>query len=266
MAGPPEDSALVRSHHPASTGPGQIRIGTSGWSYPHWKGRFYPNGLRSSQFLAYYAQRLSTVEINSTFYRLPDRTVLERWRNTVPDPFIFSVKASRYITHMKKLERPARSLAALFDRLGILGRALGPVRFQLPPGWTFNKPRLASFLETLGGACLAVFEFRDPSWFREETYELLKQHRAACCIYDLSRRQSPRIVTTDFVYVRLHGPDGAYRGQYDNRALQEWANACLTWMAQGRTVYCYFDNDERGYAAQDALRLQRIIDGVAAGG
>jgi uncharacterized protein YecE (DUF72 family) len=236
-----------------------IYIGTSGWSYPHWEGPFYPEKLRGDALLRYYAQRFSTVEINSTFYRLPDKATIRRWRAAVPASFVFSVKASRFITHMKKLKGPTRGLTSFLDRLSGLGPTLGPVLFQLPPRWGFDARRLASFLAALDSELRVAFEFRDPSWFRIETYELLTRHRAAFCMYDLARQLSPKAMTTDFVYVRLHGPKDAYRGQYDNDTLCGWADAFSTWSRRGKTIYCYFDNDEHGYAAQDAQRLQQML-------
>ncbi len=237
-----------------------ISIGTSGWSYPHWKGAFYPDDLRCDQFLPYYAQRFSTVEINNVFYQLPDTKNLRRWRDSVPDSFCFSVKASRYITHVKRLADSTESLKLLLHRLDLLQPKLGPLLFQLPPRWRFDEERLASFLRTLGSEHRATFEFRNSTWFRDETYDLLAKHRASFCIYDLAGTTSPKVVTTDFVYIRLHGPAGPYRGQYHPSELRRWAIACSKWATQGCRVYCYFDNDDRGYAPQNALCLRSMLN------
>lgn len=238
---------------------GRIHIGTSGWSYGHWRGPFYPQDLPRDQMLRHYAARLGSVEINNTFYRLPEAGSLRAWGEAVPADFVFSVKASRYITHMKKLKDPAQSLSGFLGRIGVLGGRLGPVLFQLPPHWRFNADRLEAFLQALDPDLRYAFELRDRSWFDPRAYELLARHRAACCIYDLGGLRSPQEITTDFVYLRLHGPDGPYRGRYDSTALAGWADRFSLWSAQGLSVYCYFDNDERGYAALNAVELAQML-------
>src|SRR5215211_6295706 len=189
-------------------------IGTSGWHYDHWKGPFYPSGLPEAALLEYYADRFGSAEINNSFYRLPEKKTLRRWREAVPEGFLFSVKASRYLTHMKKLKDPLEPLERLLDRVSVLETKLGPVLFQLPPRWRSNPERLQALLEILPENHRYAFEFRDPSWFDGEVYGLLAEHGAAFCVYDLDGRTSPKEVTADFAYVRLHGPDGPYRGRY----------------------------------------------------
>jgi uncharacterized protein YecE (DUF72 family) len=237
-----------------------IHIGTSGWHYRHWLGAFYPEELRPPDFLRYYCGYFPTVEINNSFYRLPSEATLAHWRDEVPAGFIFAVKASRFITHMKKLLEPERSLAPFLERIKVLGDKLGPILFQLPPGWHYNGARLAAFLEALPGACRYTMEFRDPSWINPETCRALAAHNVAFCTYDLAGYQSPLEVTGDFVYLRLHGPGGPYQGQYSAKVLKAWARRLTAWAGQGQEVFCYFDNDEAGYAAQDARRLQEMID------
>jgi uncharacterized protein YecE (DUF72 family) len=236
-----------------------IHIGTSGWHYDHWKGPFYPEDLPAQEMLPYYVGHFRTVEINNSFYQLPKKATLELWRNTVPDGFVFSMKGSRYITHMKKLKDPSRTVPPLLEVAGVLSEKLGPVLFQLPPRWRINPERLDLFLQFLPDRFRYAFEFRDSGWFDARTYEILSKHRAAFCIYQLAGRLSPKEVTTDFVYVRLHGPGKAYEGQYDEKTLAGWAGAFSTWHSQGKKVFCYFDNDQAGYAAQDALRLQDMM-------
>ena len=208
--------------------------------------------------LEYYARQFCCVEINSTFYHLPDRQTLQHWYDSTPDNFRFAVKASRYITHIKKLRDPENTVPALLDRLATLGDKLGPVLFQLPPRWHFNAERLGDFLDTLSNEFRYAFEFRDQSWLNEQTYALLSRHAVAFCIYELDGFLAPKQVTSDFVYVRLHGPDGAYQGSYDEVTLANWAAALSTWTGNGQAVYCYFDNDQCGYAVQNALRLQAM--------
>jgi uncharacterized protein YecE (DUF72 family) len=236
-----------------------FHIGTSGWHYDHWRGPFYPEDLAKRDFLQYYMERFHTVEINNTFYQLPKEETFIAWRDTVPEGFIFAVKGSRYITHMKKLKDPKDSLATLLGRVKALGEKLGPVLFQLPPKWHINVGRLRDFLAALPKDHRYAFEFRDPSWYEPEVYEALSKHGAAFCIYELGGHLSPKEVTADFVYIRLHGPGDAYRGQYEQRALAGWAGAVSAWARQGKRVFCYFDNDEAGYAAQDAMRLQQML-------
>jgi uncharacterized protein YecE (DUF72 family) len=237
----------------------RIYVGTSGWSYDHWKGPFYPEHLASNRMLNYYAEHFRSAEINTSFYHLPAEHTVQLWHDATPDNFVFAVKASRYITHMKKLKDPQQSVSAFLQRIGILGDKLGPILFQLPPRWHFNKDRLAAFLSALSRQFRYAFEFRDQSWLNGEAYELLAKHDAAVCIYELDGFLSPKEITTDLIYVRLHGPDGPYQGSYDARSLSGWAGAFTAWTAQGRSIYCYFDNDELGYAAQNAERLQAML-------
>jgi uncharacterized protein YecE (DUF72 family) len=238
---------------------GSIRVGTSGWSYGHWKGPFYPAQLAGEHMLEFYARHFRTTEINSSFYRLPEPATLKRWREMTPDNFLFTAKASRYITHMKKLGDPRRTVSAFLQRIGLLGGKLGPILFQLPPRWHFDRERLAAFLNALSGEFRYAFEFRDRRWLNEETFDLLSRHEAALCIYEFDGFLSPRVITCDLVYVRLHGPDGPYQGSYDDRCLSGWAGELTRWAAQGCAVYCYFDNDEQGYAARNALSLQAML-------
>lgn len=240
---------------------GSIHIGTSGWHYDHWVGPFYREDTAPDDRLAFYAARLPTVEINNSFYQLPERETFVLWRDTVPEHFVFAVKASRYITHMKKLKRGVKTpLKNLLERARLLEDRLGPVLFQLPPKWHCNHERLAAFLDILPPDYRYTIEFRDPDWFNERTYELLHSHNVAFCIYELDGRISPKEVTADFVYVRLHGPDGAYQGHYNTATLSGWAGAFASWQRQGHEIFCYFDNDEAGYAADNALTLHAMLD------
>jgi len=240
-------------------GEGRIHIGTSGWHYVHWRGSFYPQELPPEAFLSYYNRHFHTVEINNSFYQLPKIETFEVWRRAVPQSFIFAVKGSRYITHMKKLKDPEKSVSKFLERVRILKEKLGPILFQLPPRWKRNPERLESFLEILPKEFRYAFEFRDPSWFRDETLEALSRHGAAFCIYDLAGFQSPKAVTADFIYIRLHGPGDKYQGKYSPQALAGWAGALAAWGKRKKEIFCYFDNDQAGYAAQDALSLQGLI-------
>ncbi|WP_051185185.1 DUF72 domain-containing protein [Desulfatiglans anilini] len=218
-----------------------VHVGTSGWHYKHWAGPFYPEDMHSNEYLQYYVQHLHTVEINNSFYQLPKAETLASWRKTVPEGFKFAVKASRYITHMKKLKDSKEALNVFLKRVDVLGDKLGPILFQLPPRWRFNADRLYDFLKMLPNRCRYAFEFRDVSWMNPEAYEALKLFGAAFCIYDLAGYQSPKETTADFIYIRLHGPGGAYKGNYSVAALSGWAGAVSTWAEMGSDVFCYFD-------------------------
>lgn len=240
---------------------GSIHIGTSGWHYRHWKGTFYPDSLNPSAYLAYYQRYFDTVELNNFFYRLPAREQMQVWKDAVPAHFLYTVKANRFITHLKKLKDPVQPLINLYDRVEVLGEKAGPILFQLPPNWRYVEDRLRAFLSQLSGDYRHVFEFRNPTWFNEAAYLLLQKHSAGLCIYDLAGFCSPFQVTAPFVYVRLHGPDGAYQGSYDEMSLFRWAESIRTWSEKALDVYCYFDNDEAGYAVRDALQLKTLISG-----
>jgi uncharacterized protein YecE (DUF72 family) len=239
---------------------GLVHIGTSGWHYNHWRGSFYPAELDPDQWLRHYSQRFGTVEINNSFYQLPARENLLQWRDAVPPEFIFAVKASRYITHLKKLLDPMEPATKFVDRVSTLGDRLGPILFQLPPNWGRDAKRLSSFLRILPKDYRYAFEFRDPSWFDEEVYQVLQSHGAAFCMYHFADLASPKKVTADWIYVRFHGPDGAYHGSYSTESLSGWAGAFATWSAQGKEIYCYFNNDAEGHAPRDAARLQAMFE------
>jgi len=235
-----------------------IHIGTSGWHYAHWRGPFYPDDLAPRHWLEFYARRFDTVEINNSFYRLPSPGALRAWTRGTPHTFRFAIKASRYITHMKKLTDPVPSLKAFLAVVEGLGGKAGPALFQLPPRWRCNPERLAAFLRALPRRLPCAFELRDPSWHDPEIYRLLRRHNAAFCIFDLAGFTAPFELTADFAYIRLHGPAGAYRGCYGKKQLQGWARRIRSWKDLKR-VYVYFDNDQAGYAPGNALELKALL-------
>ena len=237
----------------------KIYIGTSGWHYGHWLGPFYPKNLEKKEMLNYYLQFFSTTEINNSFYKLPAQNTFQNWAETVPKEFTFSVKANRYITHMKKLKNADDALHNFLDGIKPLKNKLGAILFQLPPNWKCNIERLKAFLELLPSEKQYAFEFRNSNWWNEAVYDLLKDHGAAFCIFELAGVLSPIISTADFIYIRLHGPNDAYQGLYSEEALQEWADRIAKWTQQQKIVYCYFDNDQEGFAVRNALRLKQIL-------
>lgn len=236
----------------------RIYIGTSGWSYPHWRGTFYPTELKAKDEFKYYQAHFDTVELNNSFYRLPTYENFLRWKMTSTRNFIFSVKANRFITHMKKLKDPEEPLERMLGNFKGLGKKLGPILFQFPPSWKKNVERFESFLSKLPKSRRYVFEFREHSWYNNDIITLLRKHNCAFCIYELAGHVSPTIVTADFVYVRLHGPGDKYQGSYKRQALKKWAGLCKKWQVSGMDVYVYFDNDQFGYAAKNALRLKDL--------
>jgi len=236
-----------------------LHIGTSGWHYKHWKGRFYPADIKESDQLDYFIQHFKTVEINNSFYRLPAAEVFTGWRKATPDDFIFAVKASRYITHMKKLKPDKESLTLFFSHATKLKEKLGPVLFQLPPSWKVNAPRLDEFLASLPEGYQYCFEFRNHTWYTDEVYDILKKYNSAFCIYELEHHTSPIIITADFVYLRLHGPGNKYQGSYSDDVLKQWAKKCNEWLKHKKQVYVYFDNDQEAYAVFNAKRLMELV-------
>lgn len=236
-----------------------LRIGTSGWSYRGWKGRFYPEDLPASQHLAFMAKQFSTVEVNNTFYHLVSAEAVRTWRKAVPEDFVFACKASRFLTHMKKLKDHGPGLKRFLTPIKELKEKLGPILFQLPPRWKANADRLEEFVSHLPKGYRFTFEFRDPTWFNDEILAILRKHNAALCLFDIDGKQSPIEVTADFVYIRLHGPGARYKGSYDDRTLAAWARRIGGWRREGRDVYCYFDNDEKAYAPKDASRLNNKL-------
>jgi uncharacterized protein YecE (DUF72 family) len=239
---------------------GKAYIGTSGWNYAHWKGTFYPSELKNTEHFDYYKKKFQTVELNNSFYHLPAEKTFSNWKSSAPVRFIFAVKANRFITHMKKLNLDSQGLRLFFSRIDHLGNKLGPILFQLPPKWKLNEDRLEKFLSALPKGYRYTFEFRDSSWYVGKVYEMLEKHNCAFCIYELAKHLSPMAITADFVYVRLHGPgNNKYEGSYSSTQLKQWAAQCNKWRKEGRDVYIYFDNDQLGYAAFNALSLKKLV-------
>jgi uncharacterized protein YecE (DUF72 family) len=235
---------------------GKAWIGTSGWHYSSWKGPFYPARIRSEDMLSKLAEDFRTVEVNNTFYHLVKPAAVRTWRNSVPKDFVFACKGSRYLTHMRKLTDQGRGIRRFFDPVEELGKNLGPILFQLPPGWKVNPERLSAFIDHLPKRHRYTFEFRNKTWFSEEVLDLLRRRNVALCIYHLEGYLSPIETTADFVYIRLHGPKERYAGSYHGVALATWAKRIASWQSKGMDVYCYFDNDQKARAPIDARRLR----------
>jgi uncharacterized protein YecE (DUF72 family) len=231
-------------------------IGTSGWTYKDWRGAFYPSDLPVKRWLGWYARQFRSTEINGSFYRTPTLDAVQAWRDQTPDEFVFAWKASKFITHWKRLSDQCRnSLELLETRLEVLGPKTGPILFQLPPQFKMDRERLASFLTMLRKKRLYAFEFRDSSWYTPSIFELLGDHNIALCISDHHDAPAPWEVTAKHVYIRGHGPTGQYKDRYSESALRRWAESIADWRQKRLSVYCYFDNDQKTAAPQDAKRL-----------
>lgn len=245
---------ISRPHKPAV-----VRIGTSGWSYAHWRRVFYPEDLPSSKWLQYYCRYFDTVEVNNTFYKLPGDQALEKWRNEAPSGFVYAVKANRFITHMKKLKDVEDSVDVLIGKVSMLKGHLGPILFQLPPGLNLDANRLRSFLAALPRRRRYAVEFRNTTWLDDEVIDILSKRRVAFCIHDLLDEPCPHHVTATFAYYRFHGHNEKYGGSYPKRILKEYAKEMASILASGKDVYAYFNNDAFGYALKDAVALRKIV-------
>lgn len=235
-----------------------IRIGTSGWEYRHWAGDLYPRGLPRDRWLEHYARGFDTVELNNPFYRLPSGDVFEAWGRRVPAGFRFAVKASRYLTHLKRLRDPAEPLERFWSRAQRLDDRLGPVLYQLPPRWKPNRARLAEFLAAVPDQPQAI-EFRDGRWYGPMTFALLSHADVALCLHDMAGSATPARPVGPFVYVRFHGSGERYGGRYSSQRLTAWARRMVDWAAGGLPVWAYFNNDIGGHAFRDADRLRTMI-------
>jgi len=236
---------------------GELRIGTCGYQYEHWRRRFYPEGLPKSRWFEHYARHFDTVEINNTFYHLPSAQAFEQWRERAPAGFLYALKFSRYATHVKRLKDPQEPIARFLEHAERLGPFLGPVLVQLPPGFRVAAERLTRFLEAAPRGIRWVLEFRHRSWLCEEIYALLEAHGAMLCIHDLIADHPVRTHGTG-VYLRFHGQ--RYKGSYSPQYLSAQARRIRRWREDGLDVWVYFNNDERGYAVDNAIALKRYLD------
>jgi len=246
--------------HPAAT---EIRVGTSGWHYRSWHGPFYPASTKIKDFLAFYTRQFDTAEINNSFYRLPTEQAVGAWRDGTPEGFLFAWKASRFITHMKRLKDIEESIELVFRRMAGLKDKFGPVLFQLPPTLKADaetRERVARCLSLLPAGCRSTFEFRHLSWYEESVFAILRDHNAALCISDHADAPAPWLATADFIYVRGHGTNGRYAGSYSDETLQAWTQRIFECHEGGRAAYVYFDNDIKSAAPGDAQRLLKLLE------
>jgi uncharacterized protein YecE (DUF72 family) len=235
----------------------RVLVGTSGFVYRHWRGILYPPGLPADRWLGRYAEVFSTVELNNSFYRLPTPTAVERWRDGTPPDFCFSLKGSRYVTHLKRLTDTTRGLDNFLSRAVQLGPKLGPILWQLPPQMKADLDRLGTFLAALPRGLRCAFEFRSADWYTDEVCDLLDRFGAAFCEHDLVDEPTPRI-TGGFRYLRFHGRR-SHQGSYGAARLAPVAHDLASWRHRA-DAYVYFNNDVGGHAVWDALELARLLD------
>lgn len=237
---------------------GRVLIGTSGWTYRDWRGRFYPRKLPQREWLAYYAQRFPTVELNVTTYRLPNEQDLARWSNVSPG-FVYTVKLSRLITHRKRPGDPQKFVDNYMARIGPLEARIANVLAQFPPYFSRDDDGLRRFLASLPTHHRYIVEFRNPSWYDEAVYAMLREHGCSLCIHDMHGSVTPHVITGPVLYVRLHGPVRAYAGSYRRLRLERWAETIRALVPHVDETFVYFNNDQNAYAPKNAQTLQSLL-------
>lgn len=235
------------------------RVGTSGWSYNHWKGVFYPETLPASRWFGHYAEHFDTVEVNVTFYRMMPEKTFQGWRDKAPSGFRYAVKMWRQVTHRKMLKEVGAEVSDFLKRAAQLGDRLGPILIQLPPSFALDLDRLERLLPLLSDEFEYALEFRHPSWFTEPVYDLLRERQIALCIFHHVKIQCPRVVTAPLVYLRFHGESGRSSGKYSTKHLREWAKFVRECSNSGHHVVAYFNNDVKGYAVENAREFRALV-------
>ncbi len=240
----------------------ELRIGTSGWQYPHWRGRFYPQAISPRDWLPFYSQEFETVEVNNSFYRLPEPSAFERWYKVTPAGFLFALKGSRFITHVRKLlgEEVPQAVQTFLNRSSLLREKQGPILWQLPPSLHYDPKRLEGFLGALPSEDFRfALEVRHRSWMTEECYTLLRSRNIAWVIADAPKFPKEEVITANFVYLRFHGAEALYASKYSDQQLESWSQKIRGWLRQGLDVYAYFNNDFNAYAVENARQLKALV-------
>jgi len=230
-------------------------IGTSGWHYSHWQDRFYPEALSKAKWLEFYASRFTTVELNNSFYRLPSEAAFATWYELSPANFVFAVKVSRFVTHIKRLKDTEEAVERFIGRAKILGEKLGPLLYQLPPNMHRNDERLESFLVTLPRGLKHVVEFRHQSWLEAKVFGILHKYNIGFCVFDMPSLSCPLLATADFAYIRFHGGSELYASCYPDEELADWARRLADLAVNLKAVYIYFNNDAEAFAVSNAITL-----------
>ncbi len=234
-------------------------IGCSGWHYDHWRGLYYPTEMHKTEWLSFYAKQFNTVELNSSFYHLPSERALNRWKETTPANFIFSIKVSRFITHIKKLRKSELALNNFLSRISFINGKLGPLLYQLPPSIKRDDDLLCDFLALLPQGYRHVFEFRHESWINESIFHILQQYNVAFCVINMPNIDCPLITTADFAYIRFHGNQEMYSSCYSNRELWQWSQDITKLKGTIKAVYIYFNNDAQAFAVKNAQVLMNYL-------
>jgi uncharacterized protein YecE (DUF72 family) len=233
-----------------------LRIGTSGWVYPHWQGIFYPDDYPKNKWLEYYALHFDALELNASFYHLPNPVTFEKWKRRTPAGFVWAVKLNRYVTHVRRLKNVETAMHRFYEAVALLGNKLGPILIQLPPSLVYEKSLIDNFLDILHPSLKHAIEIRHASWMQDEFMDCLRQRNVAFCISDTAGRYPMRIeMTADFAYLRLHGSQQLYASLYTEEELKSWAEKIRAWSCE---TWVFFDNDSEGNAVRNALRLKEI--------
>ena len=230
-------------------------VGTSGFVYGDWRGNFYPAKLPRARWLEFYTAHYATVELNNSFYRLPSESAFARWRDSSPAGFVFALKVSRFITHIKRLKHSEDAVETFISRAEILDEKLGPLLYQLPPNMHRNDERLDAFLSLLPKEQRHVVEFRHASWLVEQVFAILRRYNVGFCIFDMPGLTCPLMATADFAYIRFHGASGLYFSCYSDDELDDWAGRIKGLAQDLKAVYIYFNNDADGFALKNAQTL-----------
>jgi len=234
-------------------------IGCSGWHYDHWRGLCYPEGLPKPKWLQFYAQQFATVELNNSFYRLPSEKAFTAWRESTPDNFIFAVKVSRFITHIKRLKNLDSAVENFLSRACLLKKKLGPLLYQLPPNMKRNDEVLENLLSSLPQKYHHVFEFRHESWIDDSVFHILQQYNAGLCVFDMPGFTCPLVATSDFAYIRFHGSESLYSSCYSDEELSQWAQRIAHLGRDLKAIYIYFNNDAEAFAVENAVTLKDFL-------
>ena len=238
-------------------------VGCSGWHYEHWRGLYYPQDLAKPKWLSFYAQQFDTVELNNSFYRVPSEKAFNTWQDSTPDNFVFAVKASRFITHIKRLKNLDSAVENFVSRARLLKEKLGPLLYQLPPSMKRNDELLESFLYTLRSEYQHVVEFRHESWIDERVFDILRRHSVGLCVFDMPGFGCPLVATSDFAYVRFHGSEGLYSSSYSDEELARWAQRIARLGETVRVSYIYFNNDAEAFAVKNAATLRNLLQSLS---
>ena len=235
-------------------------IGTSGWHYDDWRHRFYPEKMPKSQWLQFYAEHFPTVELNNSFYRLPSEKAVNNWYDSSPTDFTYSVKVSRFITHIKRLKETGEAVTNFMSRMSTLKEKLGPLLYQLPPSMQRDDEILANFLRILPKEYRHVMEFRHKSWLVDEVFDVLQRYNTGLCIFDMPKLSCPLLATSDFVYIRFHGSDSLYSSCYTDEELAGWADEITEMSGNLESVFIYFNNDAEGFALKNAVTIRDYLE------